>query len=280
VRILVLGGSEFIGHTIVERLRAGHDVTVLNRGRRRIDGVGALIADRNDPDAVRAALRSHTFDAVVDVSAVDPTWVGTVREVLSPDRYVYISSAAVYDSYTPPPDEDAPASGNASWGQYGRDNVACERLLDAGRSVIFRPPYVYGPRNNVPREHALWTAMASGSEIRVPAAGHARVQFCSVAWLASAVAAACTGDIPPGVYNSAGADAYDFVSYVELLAAVGGYSPRIVPVPDASVPTRSYFPFRDEDLRVDTAKLSRVFAVPAPTLREGLAATFAAWQRP
>ena len=78
------------------------------------------------------------------------------------------------------------------------------------------------------------------------------------------------------MYNSAGADAYDFLTYVELLASVGGYAPRIVPVTDTSVPARSYFPFRDEDLRVDTTKLAGVFATPAPSLADGLAATFAA----
>jgi nucleoside-diphosphate-sugar epimerase len=70
VSTLVLGGSSFVGGRLVEHLlRDGAEVTLLNRGRSAPPpGVGQLVADRKDPEAMRAVLEGTEWDAVYDVS--------------------------------------------------------------------------------------------------------------------------------------------------------------------------------------------------------------------
>ena len=74
MKILVLGGTRFIGRSIVERLlREGHSVTLLNRGV-STDPFGTrvrrLLGDRREPGFVKRAAASRDYDAVVDVSAL------------------------------------------------------------------------------------------------------------------------------------------------------------------------------------------------------------------
>lgn len=197
MQILVAGGTNFIGRSIVSTLSRHHTVSVLNRGSRPVaDGrIRHLIADRNEPDVLRELFAdSDAFDVVVDVSATDPNHVrgllGGLGEQL-PRAYVLISSAAVY---TPgaayPIREDSHVGGDPVWGGYGEDKAACEELVRASgieEVTILRPPYVYGPENNEDREKWLWARMAAGEPIFVPSDGRALIQFCHVDHLASVV---------------------------------------------------------------------------------------------
>ena len=68
-RILVIGGTLFVGRALVERLLArGDDVVVMHRGRGTPfgDRVAELHGDRNDADGVRRLLDGERFDAVFD----------------------------------------------------------------------------------------------------------------------------------------------------------------------------------------------------------------------
>src|SRR5437764_5637104 len=66
---LVIGGTSFIGRLLVaELLKAGHEVTVMHRRPKHdlVKRVQNLVADRNDPEAVRRALRFTGFQVVFD----------------------------------------------------------------------------------------------------------------------------------------------------------------------------------------------------------------------
>src|SRR5664280_1148862 len=106
MKVLVIGGTLFIGRNLVEELvKGGHDVAVLHRkpkhdlGRR----VENLMADRNDPDAIREALAGRRFEAVFDnvydwdrgttAAQVEAT-VRACGDRLS--RYIFLSSVAAY----------------------------------------------------------------------------------------------------------------------------------------------------------------------------------------
>ena len=100
MRILVLGGTSFVGRAIVEEaLRTGAEVTVFGRGRTGTDlfpGVPRLIGDRDTGDY--AALSGGRWDAVADVSGYVPRHVGQAMDALGDrvGRYLFISSHAVY----------------------------------------------------------------------------------------------------------------------------------------------------------------------------------------
>ena len=104
MRALLLGGTRFVGLRLLRALHAaGHQVTILNRGRRQADlppGIEKLEADRRDVDGVRRVLQSRArdFDVVFDATGYQRPNLEPVVEVLGEHikRYVFISSFAVY----------------------------------------------------------------------------------------------------------------------------------------------------------------------------------------
>src|SRR5262249_54543189 len=101
VRLLVLGGTSFVGRAIVEDgLRHGADVTLFNRGRTGaglFPGVARLTGDREAGDYA-ALNESGRWDAVADVTGTVPRHVGEAMDALGDrvGRYLFISSHAVY----------------------------------------------------------------------------------------------------------------------------------------------------------------------------------------
>src|SRR5580765_3522163 len=100
MRILLLGGSGLLSGAAVRTFaRAGHDVTVLTRGKREVaPGPRHLAGDRSDGVSLRAALEGARFDLTVDFLAFGG---GDVERLLAvpgfaPGRLVAISSGQVY----------------------------------------------------------------------------------------------------------------------------------------------------------------------------------------
>ena len=83
-QVLVLGGSYFIGRRIVEALlEAGYGVTTLNRGSRpAVPGVSEIHCNREDAEAMKAALAGRQFDAAVDVSGLNARHAEILCEAL------------------------------------------------------------------------------------------------------------------------------------------------------------------------------------------------------
>ncbi|MFZ4893442.1 SDR family oxidoreductase [Plantibacter sp. Mn2098] len=155
-RVLFLGGSGVISSACVTRaVAAGHEVTVLNRGRSTSralpDGVEALQADVADQAAVTGVLGGRDFDVVAQFLAFTPDQVqaDVARFSGHTGQYVFISSASAYQ--TPPariPVIESTPLRNPEW-QYSRDKIACEDVLvaayrDAGfPATIVRPSHTY-----------------------------------------------------------------------------------------------------------------------------------------
>ena len=195
MRVLVIGGTLFIGRMLVEELvKAGHDVAVLHRKPkhdlgRRVDNV---MADRNDADSVREALSTRRFDAVFD-NVYD--WErGTTAEQVEDtaracgdrlSRYIFLSSVAAYGDGLNHKESDPLAPGYHS-DPYVRNKAATERQLFRmhARSgfplVTFRPPFVYGPGNPFYREAFFWDRLRAGRPVVIPGDGHRLMQFVYV----------------------------------------------------------------------------------------------------
>ena len=161
MRILILGGTRFVGRHLTETaLAAGHRVTLFNRGRTNpglFPEAEHVHGDRYD-DLSR--LDGRRWDAVIDVSGYLPRDVRASAERLagSVGRYVYVSTISVYESFkTPGIPEDSPLEepnpGDGDLDEvpprgYGRLKALCERFLQEivpGRSLIVRPGIIVGP---------------------------------------------------------------------------------------------------------------------------------------
>jgi 2'-hydroxyisoflavone reductase len=283
MKVLVLGGTRFIGRAIVDALLPSHEVSVLNRGTQPLwdSRITQLTADRTEAGQVAAVLGGR-YDAVVDVSGTEPAHIGNVLKAmpqLDGTAYVFISSAAVYNRVeaTPPFREGDRADGDDIWGGYGEAKAACEDLLreavPEGQLTILRPPYVYGPRNTEPREQFLWARILGGQPVFLPGEGSTRIQFLHAEVLAGIVASACEGHLAPGTYNVGERRDYSFREYLSVLAEVAGTEARLVDAPDTSVRARDYFPFRDAELVLDVDRLTAADVVLDLDLGRGLAGT-------
>ncbi|MFI1207942.1 SDR family oxidoreductase [Streptomyces sp. NPDC020802] len=218
MRLLMLGGTEFVGRAVVEAaLGRGWDVTVFHRGRHAPPaGVTSLHGDRTDPDGL-AALAEGEWDVVVDTWSAAPRVVRDAARLLK-DRvrtYVYVSSCSVYAWPQPAGyDESAPAVADASpdAGQtdYARDKRGGElAVLDAfgeERALLVRAGLILGPYENIGRL-PWWLARAErGGPVLAPGPRELPLQYVDVRdlaeWTLTAVEGGASGPYnlisPPG----------------------------------------------------------------------------------
>lgn len=196
MKLLVLGGTEFVGRTIVEEaLARGADVTVLNRGTRAApDGVTALQGDRTTPDGL-SALEAGRWDVVVDTWSWAPAAVRRAADLLvdRADHYVYVSSRSVYqypiaagaDERAPlvdgdPDDEDVVDYPRA---KVGGELAATSAFAD--RALLVRAGLILGPYENIGRLPWWLQRIARGGDVLAPGPAGLALQYIDARDLAS-----------------------------------------------------------------------------------------------
>src|SRR5947209_20587625 len=105
VRILILGGTVFLGRHLVDAALAhGHTVTLFNRGQHNPELYPQVEKLRGDRDGDLDALKGRRWDAVIDTSGYVPRIVRASAEMLaeSVDHYTFISSLSVYADFSQP----------------------------------------------------------------------------------------------------------------------------------------------------------------------------------
>jgi 2'-hydroxyisoflavone reductase len=184
MRILIMGGTRFVGRHITEAaLGAGHEVTLFHRGRTGADlfpGAEHLRGDR-DSETDLAQLRGGQWDATVDVNAYLPRQVRALAGALNGGggQQLFISTASVYQTPVAPGfSEDAPLHELAepfpdevTNETYGGLKVACERAaieLHGPGSAVIRPTYVIGPHDFSYRFTWWVSRIARGGEVLAP----------------------------------------------------------------------------------------------------------------
>ena len=182
MRILVLGGTQFVGRAFVESaLAAGDELTLFHRGRTNpgiFPGAEHVLGDR---DGGLGALDGRSWDACLDVSGYVPRLVGDAATTLRDrvERYLFVSTISVYASLAVPQDEDGALATledekteEITDGSYGGLKVLCERVVSetfGERAAIVRPGYVIGPYDHTGRFPWWAHRAARGGEMIVPA---------------------------------------------------------------------------------------------------------------
>jgi len=235
MRVLIMGGTEFISlHLVNSLLARGHEAVVFNRGRRgdRLpDGVRAIAGDRKDHAGLHERLGGERFDGVFDVTYA-PTLGEDVAALLDAlpgqPHVILVSTARVYDHALPIPySEDTPRG--LYWGDYARHKIAGEDvLLDRHRRLdqpitVVRPTHVMGPLNTRNNETFFMDRIERGRPVLVPGHGGWLRQFGHVEDLADAMAAVLGNPAAYGqAYNVMGDEAISQNGLVELIAEVMG----------------------------------------------------------
>ena len=179
MKLLVLGGTQFVGRHIVNTaLERGHEVTLFHRGTR--DPFGACHNILGDREHDLERLRGE-WDAVVDTCGYVPRVVGLSAAHLEPfvKRYCFISSISAYASLEGLPDEDAALgqleeqTEEVTGGNYGPLKALCEQAVTrtfGARGLLIRPGLVVGPFDPTDRFSYWVDRVARGGAVIAPQA--------------------------------------------------------------------------------------------------------------
>ena len=182
-KILVTGGTTFVSKYAAEYfVNMGYEVYVLNRNTKsQVRGVKLIEDDRHNLNGI---LKNLSFDVVADITAYnEKDIIDFVKELGSYGQYIMISSSAVYPEYGVQPFlEESEKAANIFWGTYGTDKIVAEKaLLERVKDAyILRPPYLYGPMNNVYREAFVFDCALADRKFYLPKDGDMKLQFFHV----------------------------------------------------------------------------------------------------
>jgi 2'-hydroxyisoflavone reductase len=197
MKILVLGGTVFVGRHLVEAaLARGHELVLFNRGQHNPELFLQLERLRGDRDGDLKALEGRRWDVVIDTCGYVPRVVGQSAGLLADavDNYVFISTVSVYaDINKPGINEDSPLETpemdmeEVTGESYGALKVGCEQVVSRamqGRSLIIRPGLIVGPNDATDRFTYWPVRMARGGQVLAPAPESAPAQIIDVRDLA------------------------------------------------------------------------------------------------
>ena len=267
MRILVLGGTVFLGRALVQAaLDEGHDVSILTRGVSGPDPAGVKVfrGDRDRVDGLRA-LEGREFDVVVDTCRQAVSHVQRAVEDLGArtGRYVFISTVSVYRDFSQVGITEASPVADALWPRseaeetdpesYPGLNVACERVVQQGtgsRALVVRPGLIVGAHDPSDR-FGYWPArMLRGGDVLAPGSPDRPVQFIDVRDLAAFVRTAAEGQ-RSGVFNACGPGRPSTMGeHLEACRSLAGPDARLTWVPDDFLLTHDVRPYLDLPLWV------------------------------
>ncbi len=268
--LLITGGTVFVSRFAAQYFKDNYQVYVLNRGSRpQVPGVTHICADRH---ALGDTLRQYHFDAVLDVCAYTAADVNDLLDALNPVQdYILISSSAVYPETNPQPfAETQPVGPNAVWGAYGTNKIAAEQALLARQpgAYILRPPYLYGPMQNVYREPFVFDCALAGRPFYIPRDGEMRLQFFHVRDLCRVIEAILETHPQHRIYNVGNGERVTVSEFVRLCYAAAGAPLAAKHVHDHPN-QRDYFCFHDYEYALDITRQKELLPDTVP-LADGL----------
>lgn len=244
MRLLILGGTQFVGkHIVLAALDRGHDVTIFTRGKGRDDLPETVERLRGDRDGDLSALDGRTWDACIDVSGYVPRVVRASAEKLrgAVSFYAFISTVSVYADFSEAPiTEDSPLIDlpdktveQITGETYGGLKVLCEQVVQdvyGDRCSLVRPDIVAGAFDPTDRftywVERLANNAASGAPVLAPGDGSDLIQFVDARDLAAFTLRTVEEGIS-GAFNACG-DALRFDDFLTRAASALGVTPNLV----------------------------------------------------
>ncbi|WP_186670849.1 NAD-dependent epimerase/dehydratase family protein [Sporosarcina sp. BP05] len=256
MKLLVIGGTSFVGRHIVERsLQNGHEVVLFNRGKTNPDlfpKCRHIIGDRR-AHMDQAALEH--WDAVIDTSGYTPNDVKPVIEALKDkiDHYTFISTISVYDDHSKGDVNENSSTfthtittDEVTGETYGPLKVMCEKEVNDGfgsKALIVRPCIIVGPDD--PTDRFTYWAMRTVEEgpIAIPG-GDRKVQWIDVRDLAKWIVEMIE-EKKTGTFNAA-SQPVSFETFIDELTSEQGTEKIAIPdniVAKVEMDPKYRFPF-------------------------------------
>jgi 2'-hydroxyisoflavone reductase len=232
MKLLILGGTKFLGRYVVEdALARGHEVTLFNRGQLNPGLFRGVEKLRGDRDGGLDALKGRRWDAAVDTSGYSPRVVRDSARLLSDavEHYTFVSSVSAYRDTSVPGVDESYAVGAVTdeqlreaealkqselttapffWEIYGALKALCERAAEGempGRVLNVRAGLLVGPHDYSDRFTYWPRRVAEGGEVLAPGDPERQVQFIDVRDLAGWMLDMAEAR-KAGTFNAAGPD--------------------------------------------------------------------------
>ena len=189
MKVLVLGGSHFVGRAVVETaLARGHEVTMVNRGLtgHLVDGATLVRVDRTNHEEFSSALRNDSWDSVIDTWSGASVHATAAAMLLGPHtgHYGYVSSRSVYswpiaiglDELHPTVDGDphGAASDDYAVAKRGSELGVLSARPDA---LIARAGLILGPYEDIGRLPWWLLRMQRGGKVLAPGPSSRPLQY-------------------------------------------------------------------------------------------------------
>lgn len=287
MRVVILGGTQFIGRRISENLSArGDEVTVVHRGETEpagLAGLGHLHCERASFSAVAGQVRALRPDAIVDCTATTAGDVAAVLPHLPDAQLVVLSSQDVYAAFSlanagaegvglpitetsPIRPERFPHRGLVP-GREDYDKLDVEPRYTERGGTVLRLPMVYGEHDPQRREEFVLRRVRAGrTEIPV-GSGSWLWTRCYCGDVAAAVLAALGNSAAAGqIFNVGDVVTRSIRGWAEMILTAAGHPAELVQVPEAEVPADLWITRNvPQHVLADSGKLQRDLGwQPAP----------------
>ena len=294
MKILVIGGSYFLGRVFTIVASKDHELTLVNRGKYTMKqfGVNEFILDRYDFEAVRS-LPKEDYDVAVDFCAYNPSDISTFIDCYGGNikKYIFISTCDVYQrNIEGKKAEDAPIETKRYEGEIG-DYIAGkikleEELVQVCKKKemeygIIRPAIIYGPYNYAQKESEYVRRIVMNTKIPMPFDSNSKFQLVYVKDVANAIleAAKKEGSV---IYNVC-PDEIDYETFFEILVKIVGKENiafRYITV-NKLLHENEFAPFPltiEETELYDGSKITKECDFKYTSLEEGMNRTFQAFR--
>lgn len=271
MKILITGGTTFVSKYMAHYfVSQDYEVYVLNRNSKpQVDGVTLIQCDRH---ALGDMIRDMYFDVVADITAYNATDINDLCDALgSFGQYIMISSSAVYpEDGAQPFLENSPKGVNRFWGTYGTDKIEAEMALTerVEDAYILRPPYLYGPMNNVYREAFVFDCAKEGRKFYLPKDGGMKLQFFHVEDLCRFMEVIIKEKPKNHIFHVGNREAVSIKDWVTKCYKCFDKVPEFVNVND-NIEQRNYFCFHNYEYYLDVRKQVEIYSNTID-LEEGL----------
>lgn len=260
-KILITGGTTFVSKYAAKYfVSANFDVYVLNRNSKtQVEGVKLIEGDRHNLGNV---LKDIYFDVVADITAYNASDIIDLYNALgSFGQYIMISSSAVYPECGVQPFlEESEKGSNKFWGTYGIDKIEAEKALmeRVSDAYILRPPYLYGPMNNVYREAFVFDCAKADRKFYLPKDGEMKLQFFHIKDLCKLMEVVISDKPADHILNVGNKDLISIKDWVTKCYACLGKVPSFVNVYD-DIEQRNYFSFYNYEYCLDVQRQNKIY---------------------
>jgi nucleoside-diphosphate-sugar epimerase len=295
MKILVIGGSYFLGRVFVMQASPTHEITLLNRGTYSMEsfGVHQIKGDRNDISILQNI--TEDYDVVVDFCAYNK---GDITNILSNiigkiSQYIFVSTVDVYEhgtfnlkneDYQYENREIAGESGDYIKGKIVLENELKSICQEKNIAyTILRPSIIYGPYNYAPRESVYIQIMVQNNLIPHITDAEGKFQLVYVKDVAEAIIKCI--DNPKAynqTYNISPDEILDYNIFYQSLKEASDIECRELPMTTQSAQTENIplpFPLTEMEAELaDNTKSKSDLEMTYTPINEGMKKTYNAFK--